>query len=191
MRYTILRRAVSEHAEINRFFDHISKISHFRNMPLFWLQWHMAMCGQESWTKAEDYLKMGYTAADAYEKRYGRRFNTKQLDDRKAKFLVARADSISRSGDELFKDMNQALDILGRIVSDADITRHPYETLLDIVKLLQSKGSAMLNDQHAVLIRKQKMIAERAKVKLSAVPEGFQRRSANDCIQQIEVVIAI
>ena len=38
MRYSILQSVVFDDDQINRFFDHISKIGHFRSMPLFWLQ---------------------------------------------------------------------------------------------------------------------------------------------------------
>ncbi len=189
MRYSILNSTVSDEQEINRFFDHISKISHFRGMPLFWLQWHMAMSAQEKWIKAEEYLEMGYTSAAAYEKRRGEKFNRKQLDDRKAKFLSARALSLTRSSVEIFRDMKDALDIVARLMHDSEITHHPYETLRDICKVLERKGSSLVEFQSRMLSSQVKLISEQAKNKVIFVPEGYQRSHAIESMRQIEVMI--
>ena len=186
MRYSILNSTVSDVDEINRFFDHTSKIAYFRDMPLFWLQWHMAMGAQNRWVKAEEYLSMGYTAAAALEKKRGEKYNRKQLDDRKAKFLIARANSVMRSGSELFRDAKEALDIAGRLLHDSELTHHAYETLLDIAKLLRSRQGTLLEDQNAVLVGQLKMLVDLGKKKLGTVFEGYHRSRAVEWINQIE-----
>ena len=188
MRFSILSAIVSDVVEINRFFDHISKISYFRNMPLFWLQWHMAMCAQRRWPKAEEYLEMGYTAAEAYEKRRGEKYNRKHLDDRRAKFLAIRADSMMRSGADLSRDMKEALVLVGRLMHDPDLTHHPYEILLDIARVMQSRGSTISGGLNEILVRQLKEVVDQAKSRLGAVPEGYQRSHAVEWIKQIEAV---
>lgn len=188
MRYSILNSVVSDASEINRFFDHISKIAFFREMPLFWLQWHMAMCAQEIWSKAEDYLTMGYTAAKSYEKRRRVIYNKKQLDDRKAKFLVARAVSTGRGGAELFRDMREALVIVERLMHDSELTYHPFETLLDTGKLLGNISGKILEGQSAVLAMQFKKVVELAKRRLTSVPDGYYRSNSVECLSQIEAI---
>ncbi len=185
MRYSILSTVVSDKNEVNRFFDHISKVEYFREMPLFWLQWHMAMCAQDRWLKAEEYLEMGCKAADAYEKRRGQKFERKQLEDRRAKFLAARAVGITRSGAELFRDMKEALDIVGRLMRDVDLTHHPYETLLDVFKVLQSRRNTLLAVQDATLNGQLRALLENARARVSMVTEGYQRSHALECIRQM------
>jgi hypothetical protein len=188
MRYSILSSAVADIAEINRFFDHIAKISFFRDMPLFWLQWHMAMCAQDRWLDAEKYLGMGFTAAAAYEKRRGEKFNLKQLDDRKAKFLAARATATNRTGVELFRDMKDALDIVGRLMRDGDLTHHPYETLYDIAKALHAGGTTVLDGQRTILVQQLNSVVALAKSRVGIVAEGYQRSHAAEVISELEAV---
>lgn len=190
MRYSILSTIVSDKAEINRFFDHISKIRYFREMPLFWLQWHMAVCAEERWPKAEEYLEMGYTAAKGYEKRKGEEYNKKQLDDRKAKFLIARAVSQMRSGPDLFRDMKTAIDIVGRLINGSELTHHPYETLLEISNAFRLRSSTLLEVQSTILAQNLGFIFAKAKSRLGNIPEGYQRSHADDSIKRIAVILA-
>ena len=190
MRYSILSSSVSDPDEINRFFDHTSKVAYFRNMPLFWLQWHMAMCAQGEWLKAEEYLDMGATAADAYEQRRGEKYNKKQLEDRRAKFLAARAISTMRSGVELFRDLKEALDIVGRLMRESELTHHPYETLFEIAKVLQARGNMVLDVQYPLLTGRLKEIVDHATRRLGVVPEGYQRSHAAEWIRQVNAAKA-
>lgn len=188
MRYSILNSVVADSVEVNRFFDHISKIPYFRTMPLFWLQWHMAMCSQERWLDAEKYLDMGNTAADAYEKKRGEKYNRKQLDDRKAKFLAARATSMKRSGAELFRDMREALNITERLLRDPELTHHPFETLFDIAKVLRERKSTLLSNQEPIIASHFKGVVAIAKLKVGVVAAGYQRTHAIDAVSQIDAI---
>jgi len=191
MRYSILSSIVNDNDEINRFFDHISKIGHFRDMPLFWLQWHMAMSAQVKWVKAEEYLAMGYVAAAAFEKRRNEEYNLKQLDDRKAKFLAGRILGMTRTGVELFRDLKQALDIVGRLMRDAELTHHPYETLVDITKALKLSGDTLIPEQRALLGGQMKAVFDLAQRKLTMLSEGYQRAHAIEAVKQIEAAAVV
>lgn len=182
MRYSILCATVTNASEINRFFDHISKFRYFVELPLFWLQWHMAMCAQEQWSKAEDYLAMGNKQADAYEKRKGEKYNRRQLDDRKAKFLSLRADAQMRSGVDLFRDMKEALDVVGRLLREADVTHHPYETLASVSATLRSRGGSVLETQRNLLSDQSRIVLELAQRRLGLVPIGYQRMQATEAL---------
>jgi len=190
MRYSILNSVVEDADEVNRFFDHISKIAYFRTIPLFWLQWHMAMCAQQRWLDAEKYLDMGDTAADAYERKYSKIYNRRQLDDRRAKFLAARASSIKRSSAELFKDLKGALDIAGRLLRDTDLTHHPYETLRDILQVLNEKEGIIEAGLRGILFKQAVIVAEYAQKKIGNVVEGYQRNHAKEAINKIEVILS-
>jgi hypothetical protein len=188
MRYSILSSVVTEESEINRFFDHISKIRYFRSMPLFWLQWHMAMCAQARWLEAEKYLEMGYTAAEAYEKRRGLRYNRKQLDDRRAKFLAARAIAMQKAGAELFRDLKEALDIADRLLRESELTHHPFETLLDIVRVLQMRSNTIDFNLRDILEKQSQGVILNARRRIDVVAEGYQRGHAESAVAQMEVI---
>lgn len=185
MRYSILSSIVSDESEIYRFFDHVSKISFFREMPLFWLQWHMAMCASKNWLDAEKYLDMGNTAADALDKRRPEKYNRKQLEDRRAKFLAMRAVAKMRSGTDLFRDIKEALDIVGRLLRDSELTHHPYETLSEIVKSLEVRGNTVLEVQHGLLMSQLDNVFNQAKRRLGVVPEGHQRSQAGNWLSAV------
>jgi hypothetical protein len=187
MRYSILTSVVEDADEVNRFFDHISKINYFRGMPLFWLQWHMAMYAQERWLDAEKYLEMGYKQADAYEKRYGDRYNRKQLDDRKAKFLAARALSSQRTGFELFRDLKEGLDIVNRLLRDENPTHHPFLTLKDVIAVFETRGGTIDLQLHDILQKQMSNIRDLAQKKLPFVPPGYQRSHAQAAISQLTI----
>ncbi|WP_417843110.1 SIR2 family protein [Thalassospira sp.] len=189
MRYSILSSTVTNEKEINRFFDHISKIDHFRRMPLFWLQWHMAMCEQKSWLNAEKYLEMGYTAASAYEKHSEKKYKRKQLDDRKAKFLALTAIGKEKSGAELFRDFKEAIDTTGRLIRDSELTHHSFETLLDIAKALGDRAYVLLEGQLPVLLLKLDGLVVLARRRVDLVPSGYQRSHALQAMDQISPIL--
>lgn len=186
MRYSILSSTVSNNAEINRFFDHISKISYFRGMPLFWLQWHMAMTAQQKWGKAEEYLEMGYNCAAVYEKKKRDKYNKKQLDDRKAKFLISRAKFEMRSGVDFFRDAKESIDIVGRLMRHSDLTHHPYETLRDIVDVFQLRGATMNEYQRKIISNAICSVIDVAHKRVGMVPEGYQRIHAVEWLKSMD-----
>lgn len=186
MRYSILSSSIESDTEINRFFDHISKINHFREMPLFWLQWHMAMCAQKRWLNAEKYLEMGYTAADAYEKRRGIKYHRKQLDDRQAKFLAARVLYTERGDSDNFRDLNEALEIMGRIMRDEELSHHPYETLVEIMKSLEARSGTIIAAQRDILEKKWSAAVALAERRTNMVTEGYPRSRAESSLEQVK-----
>jgi hypothetical protein len=189
MRYSILSSTVEDAREINRFFNHISKIDHFRRMPLFWLQWHMAMCEQESWLKAEKNLEMGYKAADAYEKVKEVKYSRKHLDDRKAKFLALRAMAQQKADAELFRDIKEAMDITGRLLRDPDLTYHSYETLLDIAKAFLDRRHALAQPQLLLFVDRLTTLCSYAKKRVDVVPAGYQRSHAKRAVENIVSIL--
>lgn len=150
----------------------------------------MAMAAQLRWLKAEEYLEMGYTAADAFEKKRGEKYIRKQLEDRKAKFLTARAAAGGRVSVELFRDMKEAVEIVGRLMRDSELTHHPYETLLQIVKVVDARGTTIPTDLIRILTGQLKEIIGRAKGRVGVVPEGYQRIHAEGWIRETETLAA-
>jgi hypothetical protein len=69
---------------------------------------------------------------------------------------------------------------------DAELTYHPYETLFDIARLLQTRGSTISSDLKEILVRQLQEVVDAAKKKLPSVPNGYQRSRAGECIAQID-----
>lgn len=178
MRYSRLVTVVREEAQIERFFDHISKIGYFREEPLFWLQWHMAKVTAGSFVDAERLLDRGYAEAGNWEKRRKSPYNRKQLDDRKAKFLMLRAGKIERAPVDLFRDFVSACEIVERLLRDIEITHHPYQTIEQISQLFADKGSVMLHEHRAIIFPRCLALVERAERRLNEVAEGYQQQTA-------------
>lgn len=178
MRYSRLITVVNDDAQIERFFDHISKIGYFREEPLFWLQWHMAKVASGSFVDAERLLDRGYAEAGNWEKRRRTVYNRKQLDDRKAKFLMLRASQTERLKAELFRDFAAALEIVERLLRDSEVTHHPFDTFEKIAILLAEKGSLLLSEHRRIVVLRCKGLLERAERRLLDVAEGYQRNTA-------------
>lgn len=186
MRYSRLSTVVSDKSEIERFFDHISKIDFFRQEPLFWLQWHMAKIADEKYVDAEIVLNRGYAEAGNWEKRRGVTYNRKQLDDRKAKFLMQRALSVSRTPNEISRDVREATDILGKLLNSAEVTHHPYETFDLVLQVFETRLSDVNSALRSALSRQLSSLFLKAKERISRVPEGYQRRKAEVATADIE-----
>jgi hypothetical protein len=115
MRYSIIRPVVSDKKWITRFFDNISRIETIRRQILFWLQWSIALREQGAFSDAEKKLEQAYREAELYERRRNISYDRRQLDDVKAKFLVARARGASFDQGHLFQDVQAAAEMDARI----------------------------------------------------------------------------
>ena len=182
MRYSILRSVVNERNQINRFFDNISKEGYLRRRPLFWLQWHMAKADMREFTEAEKYLEQGYTEALNYDRNTGRKYNRTQLDDRKAKFLVLRGKHVERNPVLLYQEMTEACRIVARLLREESVTRHPFQTLKDIVETFVSKKEVLFEQHRELILRLICDVAQLAKRRVGNVPRGYQERLAADAL---------
>ena len=178
MRYSIMRSVVTDENQVNRFFDHVSKIEYFRRQVLFWLQWHMAKSDFKEFYDAEKFLEQGYCEAESLEKRAGTKYNRRQLDDRKAKFLMRRAQHVERQPAELFRDLKEAWEIVGRLLRNEGATRHPFQTLQAIAETFSSQSQRLLDFQRDTAHQAIASIGNIAKTRLDQVPIGYQRTAA-------------
>jgi len=145
MRFSIISNFVSDEYEINRFFEHNKQELRIRRRPLFWLQWHMAKCAAEQFPEAEKFLDQGYTEAANYEKSSGKKFDRRQLDDRRAKFLMLRASKSSRPGDMLIKEFKESIILAEKVLRQDDPQHYPFETIYDIVETFLERFPIMLD----------------------------------------------
>lgn len=187
MRYSILQSVVKDRDQINRFFDNISKDWYLRSRVLFWLQWHMAKVDMREFDEAEKYLEQGYTEAWNYERRTNRNYNRNQLDDRKAKFLMFRAQYTDTDPNpiNLYHDMREACQIVARLSRRENLTHHPFQTLKVIVETFVSKQEGLL-EIHRDSIRD--MIADLvkyARVSVQRFPQGYQERRATEAVNEV------
>jgi SIR2-like domain len=184
MRYSILQSVVSDRDQVNRFFDHVSKIDYFRRQVLFWLQWHMAKSDMKDFPNAEKYLLQGYREALAYEKKTGKSYNRKQLDDRKAKFLMLRAQNSERIGADLFREFKDAYDIVGRSLGEVDLTYHTFETLLLVAQTFVSQSPKLSKVNFDIVLNNINSIIDKAGRKVVSVVEGYQRNTAERAFRE-------
>ena len=186
MRYSILSGVVRQRDQINRFFDSNTTLEPIRRMPLFWLQWHMAKVEEGEFLTAEKYLEQGYKEADEHDKRTGRKWNRRQLDDRRAKFLMTRAIAGQRTGPELLRDFRDALQLTGKLLQDHDLTHHPYETMDEISRALEARHAELQPDQRSAVLSGLGGLLTKAHARLGIVAEGHQRRVAASRVVNVE-----
>lgn len=184
MRYSVLAPVVSSSVQINRFFDHVSKLSAVRRKVLFWLQWSMAKTAMGEFVDAEKHLETGYARAREVERTEGD-YDRRQLDDQKAKFLMKRARATQRSAGDLLRDFNDCLDIVLRLMNRVEVTYHPYDTLIAFATTFDDKGFLLADIQRSALRNKLRMVLERARLRLDALPEGYQRNNAEREYRQL------
>lgn len=189
MRYSILNGVVTNRDEINRFFNHNAQWPPIRRMPLFWLQWHMAKTDEGEYLTAEKYLEQGYKEADGFDRRTSNTWNRKQLDDRRAKFLMIRAANTTRTGAELFRDFKEALQLAGKLFQSKDLTHHTYETLGQIAKALEARHHDLSDRQKDLVSDGLAGLLKKAEAKVSFVAEGYQRDKADKALSDTKTCI--
>lgn len=178
MRFSILSNVISKQDEIDRFFEHNKQESQIRRMPLFWLQWHMAKCVAGELPVADKFLEQGYIEAAAYEKRTKRKFDRRQLDDRRAKFLMLRAQKISLAGGALSKHFMEAVALSERILRQDEPQHYPFETLSEIVRTFNTVNSNLEGKHNASIRDKLERLVIYARSRIGVLPRGYQRDKA-------------
>lgn len=189
MRYSILRSVVSDPLQINRFFDNISKNSYLRTRVLFWLQWHMAKADMGRFVDAEKYLEQGYAEAINEERRTERKYNRKQLHDRKAKFLMLRAQRTARTAGYLHEDMRDACQIVASLLREEELTHHPFETIKDIVETFHAKGEELLDVHREGIRRSIRDLLQRADAQLQNLPLGSEVARATKAVTEARALL--
>lgn len=185
MRFSILSDVVTDRDEIDRFFEHNKQELQIRRMPLFWLQWHMAKCAAGDLLVAEKLLEQGYSEANEFECRTGNTFDRRQLDDRRAKFLMLRAGKTNRAGVDLFRDFKEAIELTGKILRQNDPQHFPFETLAEIVRNYGVVGHH-LDDGHKGLIGKGlDQLAIYARKRVGVLLSGYQREKAQSALDNV------
>jgi hypothetical protein len=142
----------------------------------------MAKVAANDFPAAERLLDRGYGEASNWEKSRGVPYNRKQLDDRKAKFLISRAKQTHRLPNDMFKDAVVSFQTWHRIMQDKELTHHPYETLVMIADLLVLKGSMLIGERRLALISQLEVALQVAERRLTEVSDGYQRHAAEQSL---------
>lgn len=186
MRFSILSNVVTSKSEIDRFFEHNKQEPQIRRMPLFWLQWHMAKCSAGELPAAEKFLEQGYVEAANFERSTNRKFDRRQLDDRRAKFLMLRAEKTSSNDGGLFKDFKEAIALAEKILRQDDPQHYPFETLAEIVRAFDATGH-LLDSTHKKLISgRLDQLTIYARKRIGVIPQGYQRDKAQSALNTLE-----
>lgn len=189
MRYSIIQPVVSDTNWIDRFFDNVSQIEYIRRQVLFWLQWSIALREKGCFVDSEKKLDQAYREAESYEKRRNVHFDRRQLDDVKAKFLVARATATTIQPPQIFRDLKEACDIVGRLLRIEEITHHPFQTLQGISSTFVNKGAGVDQTLHQLLKDALVNLLRLASRRVSSVPSGYQQSMASEALRQVESAI--
>lgn len=185
MRFSILSDVVTDRAAIDRFFEHNKQELQIRRMPLFWLQWHMAKCAAGELLDAEKFLGQGYKEAKEFEHRTGKTFDRRQLDDRRAKFLMLRAGKTSRVGGELFRDFKEAIELTGKILRQNDPQHYPFETLAEVVRTYGVVGHHLNDGFKALIDNSLDQLVIYARKRIGVLAAGYQRDKAQSALDSV------
>ena len=185
MRFSILSDVVTDRNEVDRFFEHNKQEQQIRRIPLFWMQWHMAKCAAGELPVAEKLLEQGYGEAKEFERRTGKDFDHRQLDDRRAKFLMLRAERTDRTGVDLFRDFKEAIELTGKILRQDNPQHYPFETLGGIARTYGVVGHH-LDDVHKGLINSWlDQLEVYARKRIGVLPPGYQRDKAQSALDNV------
>jgi len=190
LRYTILNGVVEDKSQINRFFDNNTQLNAIRRMPLFWLQWHMSKVDVGDYVNAEKYLEQGYKEARDYERRTTSIWNKKQLDDRRAKFLMIRAANTDKESGELYRDFCEAFKLTAKLFHEQDLAHYPYETLYLIAKAFEKKKLTMSERLQNIIFDSLLKLKKTAESRLSVVLLGYSRSKAEKTLSHIESIVS-
>lgn len=185
MRYSILSDVVTDMGEIDRFFEHNKQAPQIRRRPLFWLQWHMAKCTANELLDAEKFLQQGYREAEEFERRTGNVFDRRQLDDRRAKFLMLRVVDANRVGAELFRDFKEAIELTGKTMRQDDPQHYPFQTLQEIVRTYRAVGHQMEGGLRSLIGNSLDQLVTYARKRVGVVPHGYQRDKAQSALDYV------
>ena len=184
MRFSILSDVVTDSEEVDRFFEYNKQKRQIRRMPLFWLQWHIAKCSEGNISVAEKLLDQGYTEATEYERRTGKKFDRRQLDDRRAKFLMLRAERANRTGANLFRDFRDAIETTGKILRQDDPQHYPFETLEGIANSYNALGHKLEDGKKRLVQDWLAQLASYARRRIGVVPAGYQKDKAQEALDK-------
>ena len=185
MRFSILSDVVTDKAEIDRFFEHNKQEPQIRRMPLFWLQWHMAKCAAGELFVAEKLLEQGYGEAADYERRTGKNFDRRQLHDRRAKFLMLRANKNNRAGVDLFRDFKEAIELTDKILRQNDPQHFPFETVAEILRTRGVVGYRCAHGHEELIDKLLDQLVIYARKRVSSLPSGYQRDKAQSALDNV------
>lgn len=185
MRFSILSEVVTDTVAINRFFEHNKQELQIRRMALFWLQWHMAKCEAGPLTDAEKFLEQGYGEANEFERRTGKTFDRRQLDDRRAKFLMLRVRKTTRVGADLFRDFKEAIELTGKILRQNDPQHYPFETLAGIVQTYSVVEHHLDHVLKALIDKWLDQLVIYARQRIGVLASGYQRAKAQAALESV------
>lgn len=185
IRFTILSGIVTDKSEVNRFFEHNKQEPQIRRMPLFWMQWHMAKCAAGEFLDAEKFLKQGYDEAKELERRNRTDFDYRQLDDRRAKFLMLRAGNANRSRGELFRDFKEAIELTNKILRQDDPRHYPFETFAEIVRTYGALGYHLDEGLKRLIDDSLGYLEKYARGRVGMLPSGYQMDKAQAALEYV------
>jgi len=160
------------------FFDNASGIEHVRRQVLFWLQWSIALREKREYVDAEKKLDQAYREAEMYESNRKTNYDRRQLDDVRAKMIVARAMDRSHDSAELYREIRAASDVVWRLIKLEDLTHHPFETLSGLIDLFAAKNHQIIGPLRSEVLRLVSGILDLAGQRVGVVPPGYQSSKA-------------
>lgn len=134
---------------------------------------------------AEKLLEQGYREASEFERRTGKAFDRRQLDDRRAKFLMLRGEKSNRAGADLFRDFKEAIELTGKILRQDEPQYYPFETLAEVVHSYGMLGHRMDDGHRGLIGESLNQLAIYARKRVGVVPSGYQSDKAQSALKNV------
>jgi hypothetical protein len=163
-----------------RYYESIKSLSHTRQHPLFWLQYAIACTVFEEFDRAEKYFNTAYAFAEASD------FNTFQIDNHYARFLLMRAIR-SRDPGNCMKSFREARKFIFEQI-ETERRHYPFRVAKIIADFYDTFAGLLSDADKSEIGAAAKYVLDRIEV----LPKGTQeQRYVIDCRDAMQHVLAL
>jgi hypothetical protein len=180
MRFSQVQSVLSERGTeeaVYAYYESIKNVNMARGNPFFWLQYAIAATVYEDFERAETYFDTAYSYASSL-----RWFNTFQIDNHKARFLLRRA---IRTGDvdSAMTSFRKARAVVNRQVTEKERFHYPYKVAGEYAEFYDTFAPDLSAKHRAEIFRAARFIETR----ISQLPDRQARqRDVVECAHNME-----
>jgi hypothetical protein len=161
-----------------RFYESVKNLKLARDNPLFWLQYAVASLTTGQTARAKTYFETAYSYAES------RGFDTFQIDNHYARFLLVEAQE-NASIDAAFSAFREARQIINRQLQ-SERRHYPFRVAIEYQKLLDRFGSQLSNLQ----LRELETAAQTVLGYVDGLPHRLRyHRHVRNCIAAMKYII--
>lgn len=182
MRFYVIQQILPEEgkkAGIMKFYESIKTLYRCRNHPLFWLQYAIASIVIKDLYRAEKYFESAYSYAEK------RNWDTFQIDNHYARYMLLVAIQESNNSDEAMNYFRRAKNIVNRQMAKERL-HYPYK-VASLYQPFYEKFSSSLPDGDIDLIKR---TAESVLKRIDSLPEYRSKgKNIRECKLAVECIL--